>query len=149
MLLSIIFITSGKNFGERLSESGQSIGRLHKTCKKAVPGTIPFSVGRVDTSIATESVLNVHFIIYKKLAGQPIDGYFTRKGKGRPASFRRKKCVVPDDVDLAKVRNYTQKWLPAVDNVGYVAERDKKRGRAACVRSVMAPCELQHALHGK
>ncbi|GFW18673.1 phosphatase and actin regulator 2 [Trichonephila clavipes] len=54
MLFSIIFITSGKV----LRESGQPIGRLRKICKKVVPGTIPFSFGRVDTSIATESVLN-------------------------------------------------------------------------------------------
>ncbi|GFX71363.1 uncharacterized protein TNCV_2453741 [Trichonephila clavipes] len=60
MFLSIIFITSGKNSGERLRESGQPIERLRKTCKKAVPGTIPLSFGRVDTSIATESVLNSH-----------------------------------------------------------------------------------------
>ncbi|PRD25500.1 UNVERIFIED_CONTAM: hypothetical protein NCL1_40731 [Trichonephila clavipes] len=59
MLLSIIFITSGKNSEERLRVSGQPIGRLRKTCKKAVPGTIPFSFGRVDTSIATESVWNL------------------------------------------------------------------------------------------
>ncbi|GFX14833.1 uncharacterized protein TNCV_1485751 [Trichonephila clavipes] len=64
MLLSIIFITSGKNSGDRLRKSGQTVGRLRKTCQKAVPGTIPFSFGRVDTSIATESVLNVHFKIY-------------------------------------------------------------------------------------
>ncbi|GFY35130.1 transposable element Tc3 transposase [Trichonephila clavipes] len=58
MLLSIIFITFVKNSDERLRESEQPIGCLRKTCKKAVPGTIPFSFGRVHTSIATESVLN-------------------------------------------------------------------------------------------
>ncbi|PRD24094.1 UNVERIFIED_CONTAM: hypothetical protein NCL1_44679 [Trichonephila clavipes] len=64
MLLSIIFITSGKNSGERLREFGQPVERLRKTCKKTLPGTIPFRFGRVDTSIATESVLDAHFIIY-------------------------------------------------------------------------------------
>ncbi|GFW58205.1 uncharacterized protein TNCV_2633791 [Trichonephila clavipes] len=48
---------------ERLRESGQPIGRLRKTCKNAVPRTIPISFGRVDTSIATESILNVPFVI--------------------------------------------------------------------------------------
>ncbi|GFV94356.1 transposon Ty3-I Gag-Pol polyprotein [Trichonephila clavipes] len=64
MLIYIIFITSGENPGESLRESGQPIGRLRKTCKKDVPVTLPISFGRVDTSIATESVLNLHFIIY-------------------------------------------------------------------------------------
>ncbi|GFU33441.1 uncharacterized protein TNCV_4362511 [Trichonephila clavipes] len=64
MLLSITLITSGKHSGERWHQSGQPIRRLRKTCKKAVPGTIQFSFGRDDTSIDTESVLNVHFIIY-------------------------------------------------------------------------------------
>ncbi|GFU79708.1 hypothetical protein TNCV_4037151 [Trichonephila clavipes] len=47
----------------RLRESGQPIGRLRKTCKNAFPRTIPVSFGRLDTSIATESSLNVHFLI--------------------------------------------------------------------------------------
>ncbi|PRD34280.1 UNVERIFIED_CONTAM: hypothetical protein NCL1_15165 [Trichonephila clavipes] len=33
---------------ERSRESGQPNGRLHNTCKNAVPRTIPFSLGRVD-----------------------------------------------------------------------------------------------------
>ncbi|GFX81644.1 hypothetical protein TNCV_4644841 [Trichonephila clavipes] len=41
----------------RLRESGQPIGRLRKTCKNAFPRTIPVSLGRHDTSIATESSL--------------------------------------------------------------------------------------------
>ncbi|GFW04018.1 DUF1758 domain-containing protein [Trichonephila clavipes] len=45
----------------RLRESGQPIGRLRKTCKNAFPRTIPVSFGRLDTSIATESSLNIHF----------------------------------------------------------------------------------------
>ncbi|GFU07642.1 hypothetical protein TNCV_1646681 [Trichonephila clavipes] len=45
----------------RLRESGQPIGRLRKTCKNAFPRTIPVSFGRLDTPIATESSLNVHF----------------------------------------------------------------------------------------
>ncbi|GFV28471.1 uncharacterized protein TNCV_3984221 [Trichonephila clavipes] len=45
----------------RLRESGQPIGRLSKTCKNAFPRTIPVSFGRLDTPIATESSLNVHF----------------------------------------------------------------------------------------
>ncbi|GFW31802.1 HTH_48 domain-containing protein [Trichonephila clavipes] len=47
----------------RLRESGQAtIGRLRKTCKNAFPRTIPVSFGRLDTLIATESSLNVHFL---------------------------------------------------------------------------------------
>ncbi|GFX98304.1 hypothetical protein TNCV_4909471 [Trichonephila clavipes] len=45
----------------RLRKSGQPIGRLRKTCKNAFPRTIPVSFGRLDTPIATESRLNVHF----------------------------------------------------------------------------------------
>ncbi|GFW44114.1 histone-lysine N-methyltransferase SETMAR [Trichonephila clavipes] len=46
----------------RLRESGQPIGRLRKTCKNAFPRTIPVSFGRLDTSRATESSLDVHFL---------------------------------------------------------------------------------------
>ncbi|GFY24953.1 uncharacterized protein TNCV_2691441 [Trichonephila clavipes] len=77
MLISIIFITSGKYSGESLRESGQHFRRLRKTCKKAVLGTIPFSFGRVDTSIATESVLNVHFIIYALVVNHEVENEYS------------------------------------------------------------------------
>ncbi|GFU79017.1 acyl-CoA dehydrogenase family member 11 [Trichonephila clavipes] len=43
----------------RLRESGQPIGRLRKARNNAFPRTIPVSFIRLDTSIATESSLNV------------------------------------------------------------------------------------------
>ncbi|GFV12114.1 HTH_48 domain-containing protein [Trichonephila clavipes] len=49
------------HFRVRLREPGQPIGRLRKTCKNAFPRTIPVSFGRLDTPIATESSLDVHF----------------------------------------------------------------------------------------
>ncbi|GFU84922.1 hypothetical protein TNCV_58611 [Trichonephila clavipes] len=55
-------MTSGI-IGVRLRESGRPIGRLRKTCKNAFPRTILVSFGRLDTPIATESSLNVHFLI--------------------------------------------------------------------------------------
>ncbi|GFS75109.1 hypothetical protein TNCV_1397251 [Trichonephila clavipes] len=42
------------------------------------------------------------------LVRQLIDGYSPRKRKGRPASFQAKKCVVLDDVHLARVENYAK-----------------------------------------
>ncbi|GFW71471.1 hypothetical protein TNCV_3459971 [Trichonephila clavipes] len=50
----------------RLRESGQPIGRQCKTCKNAFPRTIPVSFGRLDTYIATESSLNVHFFKFAR-----------------------------------------------------------------------------------
>ncbi|GFX66049.1 piggyBac transposable element-derived protein 4 [Trichonephila clavipes] len=45
------------------------------------------------------------------LARQLIDGYSSRKRKGRPASFQAKKCVVPDDVRLASGGNHMTKMV--------------------------------------
>ncbi|GFT38183.1 piggyBac transposable element-derived protein 4 [Trichonephila clavipes] len=45
------------------------------------------------------------------LACQLIDGYSSRKRKGRPASFQAKKCAVPDDVPLARVGNHMSKMV--------------------------------------
>ncbi|PRD35301.1 UNVERIFIED_CONTAM: hypothetical protein NCL1_11913 [Trichonephila clavipes] len=45
------------------------------------------------------------------LPSQLIDGYSSRKRKGRPAGFQAKKCVVPDDVRLANVGNHIPKML--------------------------------------
>ncbi|GFW93254.1 transposable element Tcb2 transposase [Trichonephila clavipes] len=45
------------------------------------------------------------------LARQLIDGYSSRKRKGRNASFQVKKCVVPDDVRVASVRNHMPKMV--------------------------------------
>ncbi|GFY27504.1 hypothetical protein TNCV_2071241 [Trichonephila clavipes] len=38
-----------------------------------------------------------------ELACQLIDGYPQEKKKGRPASFKAKECIVPDNVSLASV----------------------------------------------
>ncbi|GFU18398.1 uncharacterized protein TNCV_1980791 [Trichonephila clavipes] len=76
------------------------------------------------------------------LARLLIDGYSSRKRKGRPASFQAKKCVVPDDVRLASVGNHMPRWFPIIEGVGNVAERNKNRGPATCVQNVMFPCEL-------
>ncbi|PRD31871.1 UNVERIFIED_CONTAM: hypothetical protein NCL1_22181 [Trichonephila clavipes] len=67
-----------------------------------------------------------------------LDGYSLRKRKGCPASFQAKKCVVPDDVRLAGVGIICQRWFPTIDDVGNVAERDKKRVPTTCVQNVMS-----------
>ncbi|GFX83206.1 piggyBac transposable element-derived protein 4 [Trichonephila clavipes] len=45
------------------------------------------------------------------LARQLIDGYSSRKRKGLPASFRAKKCAIPDDVRLAIMGNHMPKMV--------------------------------------
>ncbi|GFV77021.1 hypothetical protein TNCV_690911 [Trichonephila clavipes] len=40
-----------------------------------------------------------------------------------------------------------QKWFPTIEDVGNVAEKDKKRESATCVSNVTSPCALQHASH--
>ncbi|GFS88155.1 hypothetical protein TNCV_765141 [Trichonephila clavipes] len=40
-----------------------------------------------------------------------IDGYSSRKMKGRPSSFQVRKCVVQDDVRLAIVGKYMRKMI--------------------------------------
>ncbi|GFV67991.1 piggyBac transposable element-derived protein 4 [Trichonephila clavipes] len=42
------------------------------------------------------------------LARQLINGYFSRKRKGRPVSFQAK-CTVPDNVRIASVENHLTK----------------------------------------
>ncbi|GFX82710.1 piggyBac transposable element-derived protein 4 [Trichonephila clavipes] len=78
------------------------------------------------------------------LARQLIDGYSSRKRKGRPASFQAKECVVSNDVRLWW-KNHKPKMVS--DDVANVAERNKKRGPATCVQNGMSPCALQHASH--
>ncbi|GFY24585.1 uncharacterized protein TNCV_1016311 [Trichonephila clavipes] len=81
------------------------------------------------------------------LARPLTNGYSSRKRKGCPASFQTKKYVVLIDVRLAIVEIICQRWLPTIDDMGNVAERDKKRGPAACVKNVMSLCALEHASH--
>ncbi|GFV97133.1 piggyBac transposable element-derived protein 4 [Trichonephila clavipes] len=45
------------------------------------------------------------------LARQLIDGYSSRKRKGRPDSFQAKECAFPDDVRLASVGNHMPKMV--------------------------------------
>ncbi|GFX60387.1 transposable element Tc1 transposase [Trichonephila clavipes] len=60
-------------------------------------------------------------------ACQLIYRYSSRKRKRRPASFQAKKCVTPNHVRLTSVGNrMPQRWFPTIDDVGNVAERDKK-----------------------
>jgi len=47
----------------------------------------------------------------------------------------------------ASAGNHMQIWCPAIDDVGNVAESDKKRGPTTCVQYVMCLCALQHAPH--
>ncbi|GFU47607.1 uncharacterized protein TNCV_2443291 [Trichonephila clavipes] len=86
---------------------------------------------------------NELFIPEKVLARQLIDGYSSRKKKGRPASFQAKMCVVPNDVRFAFVENQCQRWFPSRDATGNVAEKDKKSGPVTSVQNVMSPCALE------
>ncbi|GFX43490.1 piggyBac transposable element-derived protein 4 [Trichonephila clavipes] len=45
------------------------------------------------------------------LARLLIDGYSSRKRKGRPASFQARKFVVPDDACLPSERNHMPKMV--------------------------------------
>ncbi|GFY00588.1 DDE_3 domain-containing protein [Trichonephila clavipes] len=63
MFLSIIFITSGKNSGERLRESGQPIGRLRKTCKKAVPGVKTYKSEEQHAEVVFKTIEN-HLVMF-------------------------------------------------------------------------------------
>ncbi|GFV76896.1 uncharacterized protein TNCV_689661 [Trichonephila clavipes] len=47
----------------------------------------------------------------RSLARQLIDGYSSRKRKGRPTNFQAKKYVVPDDVRLTSVGNHMPKMI--------------------------------------
>ena len=64
------------------------------------------------------------------------------------ASFQAKKCAVPDYVRLASVGNHMPKMVSNyIDDVGNVAQKEKKRGAAAFVQNMMYPCALEHASH--
>ena len=40
-----------------------------------------------------------------------------------------------------------QIWYPVIDDVGNVAESDKKRGPTTCVQYAMSSCALKHDPH--
>ncbi|GFW63737.1 piggyBac transposable element-derived protein 4 [Trichonephila clavipes] len=61
------------------------------------------------------------------LARQLIDGYSSRKAKGRPASFRAKKCVVLDDVRLASVGNHTPKMASNYRQCRKCSRKDQEK----------------------
>ncbi|GFU11102.1 piggyBac transposable element-derived protein 4 [Trichonephila clavipes] len=51
--------------------------------------------------------INLHQLTFRiVLARQLTEGYSSRKKKGRSARFQAKKCVDPDNVRLASVRNH-------------------------------------------
>ncbi|GFW06675.1 hypothetical protein TNCV_3287761 [Trichonephila clavipes] len=82
------------------------------------------------------------------LPRQLMDRYSSRKRKGCHASFQAKKCVVPEDVRLASVRNLVpKKGFPTKEDIENVSERDKKKRLATCVQNVMTPWALKHASH--
>ncbi|GFV92991.1 piggyBac transposable element-derived protein 4 [Trichonephila clavipes] len=74
------------------------------------------------------------------LACQLIDGYSSRKRKGRPACFQAKMCAVPDDVPLARVGNHMPKMVSNYRrDVGNVAQKETKRERTRCI---CAECDV-------
>ncbi|GFW08901.1 zinc finger BED domain-containing protein 5 [Trichonephila clavipes] len=104
-----------------MRESGQTIGRLRKTCNNAVPRTIPISLGPFDASIATKSILNVHFIICalvvihtikyycRKLEQKIMDKFLSRKRTfdDNKASTSAQTYILPK----IKSRKYSQEYL--------------------------------------
>ncbi|GFV54948.1 piggyBac transposable element-derived protein 4 [Trichonephila clavipes] len=72
------------------------------------------------------------------LTRQLIDGYSSRKRKGRPASFQVKKCVVPDDVRLTSVENPIPKM---VSNYGRCRKCNRK-GQEKSTRYMCAECDV-------
>ncbi|GFW87289.1 transposable element Tc1 transposase [Trichonephila clavipes] len=72
---------------------------------------------------------------------QLINVYSSRKRKGCPASFQKKKGVALDDVrgpafstlDDPAWKIIHQRWFSTIDDEGNVVENDKKRDHATCV----------------
>ncbi|GFX45964.1 hypothetical protein TNCV_2163391 [Trichonephila clavipes] len=62
-----------------MRKSGQPIRRLRKTCKNAFPRKIPVSFGRLDTPIATESSLNVHFFNFHVNCNSRVSSHALRE----------------------------------------------------------------------
>ncbi|GFX50499.1 hypothetical protein TNCV_1042151 [Trichonephila clavipes] len=122
-----------------MRESDQTIGRLRKTCNNAVPRTIPISLGPFDASIATKSILNVHFIICalvvihtikyycRKLEQKKImDKFLSRKRtfEDNKASTSAQTCIVPK----IKSRKYSQEYL----NFGFTITEVNGKEKPLC-----------------
>lgn len=86
------------------------------------------------------------------LARQLIDGYSSRKRKGRPASFQAKKCAVPDDVRLASVGNHMPKMVSNYRRCRKCSTKGKeKRTRCICAECDVPLCigTCFSSFHGK
>ncbi|GFS86074.1 transposable element Tcb2 transposase [Trichonephila clavipes] len=77
------------------------------------------------------------------LARQPIDGYSSRKRKGRTASFQVNKCAVPDDVRLASVENHVTKM---VSNYRRCRKCSRKK-YDPCRRQIYRPISKKEQAH--
>ncbi|GFW56021.1 hypothetical protein TNCV_374271 [Trichonephila clavipes] len=120
--------------------SGQTIGRLRKTCNNAVPRTIPVSLGRFDASIATKSILNVHSIICALVIIRAIKYYCKRlKQKKIMDNFLSRKQTFADNkastsaqtsiVSKLKSRKYSQEYL----NFGFTITEVNGEEKPLCI----------------
>ncbi|GFS65529.1 piggyBac transposable element-derived protein 4 [Trichonephila clavipes] len=86
------------------------------------------------------------------LARQLIDGYSSRKRKGRPASFQVNKCAVPDDVRLASVGNHMPKMISNYRRCRKFSTKGKeKKTSCICAECDVALCigTCFSSFHGK
>ncbi|GFU33203.1 hypothetical protein TNCV_4157061 [Trichonephila clavipes] len=64
------------------------------------------------------------------------------------ACFQAKKCVVPDDVRLASVRNHISKIVSNYRRCRKCSRKGQEKRTAACEQNVMSLfCALQYASH--
>ncbi|GFX08123.1 piggyBac transposable element-derived protein 4 [Trichonephila clavipes] len=86
------------------------------------------------------------------LTRQLIDGYSSRKRKGRPASFQAKKCVVLDGVRLASVGNHMTKMFSNYRRYRkYSRKEQEKKTYCMCTECDVPLCITRcfPSFHGK
>ncbi|GFT62342.1 piggyBac transposable element-derived protein 4 [Trichonephila clavipes] len=67
-----------------------------------------------------------------------IDGYSSRKRKGRPASFQANKCVIPDDVRIGSVGNH----MPETVSIHRRCRKCSRKGHEKRTRFMCAECDV-------
>ncbi|GFW99584.1 hypothetical protein TNCV_3418171 [Trichonephila clavipes] len=90
--------------------------RKRKGLEESIDGEARGYADSKNTRLGATSTVN-------RITQRRIDGYSSRKRKGRPASFQAK-CVVPVDVSLSSVGNHMSKKIS--NCIRNAAERDKK-----------------------
>ncbi|GFX36344.1 piggyBac transposable element-derived protein 4 [Trichonephila clavipes] len=68
-----------------------------------------------------------------------MDGYSSRKKKGRPVSFQAKKCVVPDDLHLESVGNH---YMPKIVSNYRRCRKRLRKEQKKMARYMCAECDV-------